>query len=506
MTANFLLPLACLVLGWAALLPARRTLGRWQYHMAAIPMGVLVWLGPVLLAQARGARMTWATLAVGLGVTLAAGAGTAYLIAKGDPGEELPWWSWAVAGGATAAVSGAATLSRLTYVGFDSYSHFQAPALGIVDLGSMTASLMGERGPLLPALLAGGLSLGARWVYSVFPVLSVLLLVVLARFAWVAGVRRAGRWGAVGLAFILFLLVTTPVFLWHTFYVHANLMSALYLLLAVGPLVLAALPDERGRDVGVAVPEASLAVAGCATAGLALCRSDGLAYLLVPALLAAGLAVERSWTRRRLWSYFGPALGVTAIAYAVGFAKLGLWRSGKLSGRMALAVLAVGLAVPLAVEVLRSLPALAGRLAGRGIVLKVFAIADVVVVATAGWMRLRSFSDALANMVGNLVFYGSYGPLWVCLAAAMAVCAIGGALRRLPAGRYLLFALGQFAAVALLVHGLRHPGRLSYADSFSRVAFHVLPLAVWFVALAVSSFLERTAAEPSPGVIREDTG
>ena len=56
--------------------------------------------------------------------------------------------------------------------------------------------------------------------------------------------------------------------------------------------------------------------------------------------------------------------------------------------------------------------------------------------------------------------------------------------------------IAQFFAIALVVHGLAHPGRLSSADSFNRVAFHIVPIALWYAASAVATFWpDRTLGE-----------
>ena len=59
-------------------------------------------------------------------------------------------------------------------------------------------------------------------------------------------------------------------------------------------------------------------------------------------------------------------------------------------------------------------------------------------------------------------------------------------MRRGPA--FTLFAIGQFFAIALVVHGVAHPGRIASADSFNRVAFHMVPIALWYIGSAIALF------------------
>ena len=50
-----------------------------------------------------------------------------------------------------------------------------------------------------------------------------------------------------------------------------------------------------------------------------------------------------------------------------------------------------------------------------------------------------------------------------------------------PGSGEALYAVAQFALIALFVHGTTHPGRFGLYDSFNRIIFHTVPL-VWFVA------------------------
>ena len=50
-------------------------------------------------------------------------------------------------------------------------------------------------------------------------------------------------------------------------------------------------------------------------------------------------------------------------------------------------------------------------------------------------------------------------------------------------------------AIAVIVHGLMHEGRLSRADSFSRLAFHAVPLFFWYLG-TVAGGLVQTLSSP----------
>lgn len=508
MIGNALLVIVSFLLGWAALWPARRALGGWDYHLAALPVGLLGWTASAAAAALVGRPMGWTIAAP----SLVAYAGIVFAVlrrAAGRSGRPAPaWWTFAVAGCIVALSASAAAAAGLTVPGYDGWKHYQVMGVWIVDHGLPTALMMGQRSPLIPSVIAGTRLLGGAWSYAIYPVMALNVVVVLLRAAWVSGVRRVGpRVGAGLLAALALALVTLPSFLLHSVYAHSQMYSALFLLLSVAPVVaIAACEREAAQTSGDdhdERPLALLTVAGLAAAGLALSRPDGLAYLFVPLLLLLVVRFERGWTLRRVLSYCVPLFATLAVSYAPAFARLRLWESTKLSGKAALAMLVAAAAVVVASEALARWKGAEWLRRGRN-VMRLALTVDLVLVAAAAAAVPKTFAAAVGNMVGNLLFSGGYGRLWVFLLGALVVTLAFGALRRGLALADVLFVVAQFFAVALIVHGLTHPGRLSQNDSFNRVAFHIVPIALWYVTGAAAALWPRSqrTAESSP-VARE---
>lgn len=509
MTANALLVIVSFLVGWVALWPARRALGAWEYHLAALPVGLLGWTAAVGLAGLLARPMDLLVSAAAVALYVAAVFAALTVMTRGprttSPPAPAPWTFVAAlcVTGITAAASAAA---GLTVANYDSWSYYHVLGVGLSRNGVLTPLLMGARSPLIPAVIAGGRLFGADWVYAVYPVMALNLAALLLRFAWTSGVRRLGPTaGGVLLALLGLSLVTLPSFLLHAVFVHSQMYSALYLLLAVGAIVSAGAghreatgPAPNAKRQGDARALSLLLIAGLATSGLALARPDGLAYMFVPMLLVIAMRFGRGWSRERLAAYWVPLLVVLAVSYGPAFVRLHFWSSGKLSGRAAFAILVVAAALPVVAE------ALAGWdrtewLRRKTNAVRLALAVDVLVMGLAASAAPRTFAASLRNMAGNLLSAGGYGYLWFFLFGVLAVTVAFGAARRGETLADLLFVAAQFLAVALVVHGLSHPGRLSPGDSFNRVAFHLVPILLWYTVVAVSAFLPRRPSAAGAG-------
>jgi hypothetical protein len=344
--------------------------------------------------------------------------------------------------------------------------------------------------------------LGGDWIYALYPVMGVNLLLLTARSVYRFAVPRIRRWPALGLAVVTgTVLALTRWFIVHMVYVHSQMYSALFLTLAVVPIILAVDAEERAGDsdsqgsISASRLMPVLAVSGLATAGLALTRPDGLVYVFVPLLLVLALRFERGWPTRRVTDYAVPLVAVLAVSYVPAFLRLGLWGSGKLSGRVALLSIVLVVGALAAGEALARWERVAwlrrSHRAIRGVLLL-----DVLAVAAAAALMPQRFFASVRNMVINLFSTGAYGHLWYFLAGVIVVTICLGVLKRGDTPVYTLFAIAQFFAVALVVHGLAHAGRLNPTDSFNRVAFHIVPTALWYCASAVVLFWPlRTAGD-----------
>lgn len=481
MRANLLLVGFTLVLGWASLYPLRERLGGVGVALLGLPVGALAWQGSALLASALDRPMTPALAAVGaLAVAIALFAAA---LASGGTTRVLPTpreaLEFAVAAGLLLAAAVVFARSGQTRASFDSYNFYEPYGIWLADTGRLTSGLVSERMTLLPAMHAIDRLLGASWTFVLY---RTFALVVVALTAWLPlRLVRAGRRlpAAVAVAVLGIVLWQAPPFRVHAVLVHSHMASALYLLVAVyGVLLAASFAEDR------AAARAWSLVAGLGAAGLALARPDGLAYAFVAvALVYAFVAVRRLDVPSAL-RVFVPPVAFAGPVIAAVIAREGLWSApSKLSGKMALAMVAALVLAALGAVVLE-------RLAPRLRLTERYALWAVVALGALAFLGVLALKPAGAiraveMMLANMLRYGMWGPLWLYLLAATVLVAYFVDIRRTPALRPALAAVALFFAIALCVHGATHPGRIGWGDSLNRVLIHVVPL--WFAALATGA-------------------
>lgn len=532
MIAAALFALATLALGWVALAPLARRLGARGYHAAAYPVGLLGWSAVACVSAILRAGWTWPIALAGAAVFLVAGFALSHAVGAPRGGGLQPVassggattapaaWTFAVTGAAFAAVATALHASGWTSAAYDSIFHYQASAVWLFDTGRFTPNIAGAYGPLIPSIQAAGRLFGLDWVSSVWPILALHVVGWVALETYEAAARTLGRVGRTVLALVIaLLLATTAPFLAHTLYVHSHMISACYLLLAVlavrrafWPMgaaparAFAALGESAAASPSGPAPtpppapapvdRAWLVVAGVATAGLVLARPDGLAYAFVVLALVAIAALERADTSPAApLTYCAALLAPVAAVYGTAILRLGFWRGPKLSGRMTatliVALALAGLATAAATALARHKPRMQALLGHTGVLLGVVLAADAAVIGLMAMRNPGGFAAATSNMVGNLGFEGGYGNLWIVAVILVALSLNTWRLWshwRWPA--LTLYAVAQFFAIAVVVHGTSHPGRLSPADSFARVAFHAVPLVFVYAGYVIGGLLD----------------
>ncbi len=471
---------ATLLLGWAMLWPLRGRLGEAGFHLAAYPAGLLGWSLLAALHSVPAVPYSPVSVAVSALVVVAGFAALVARVASGDPaGATVRPASFALAGTVALAVAVASEAWGLSFATPDSWANYGAMGYRIRDTGLVFSRLMEERSWLVPAMHAAHIFFGGEWLTAAYPTAAVWVAGItgwgVLRSA-PAGVSRAAR-STVAAATVA-LMVSAPMFAWQAFYVHSHMVTALFLTLAILALVM----SRAGASASW------LAVAGVGAAGVALARPDGLAYAAVPLALAMAVALEDD-VRRRAAAFLASFWAPLALAYGVAYARLGVWETAKLNGRLAAASLAA-LALLAAVLLVapRVLPAFRAWLSGEPL-MRLGVAASAVAVASLAALRPEHFVKAATPMMTNLVALGSHGPLWTALAATLALAALFPSLRRRAPGLAVVAsAILVSLAVAMVVHAAEHPGRLGATDSFNRIAFHFAPLAWWFVgALAMSA-------------------
>lgn len=482
---NLTLVAVSLLVGWVALWPCRRLLGAWGYHLAAFPIGLLAWPVGAALAEVTGGlyQLSIAMLAAFL-VALVGSLVCWYL--GGDDGDaRVATWTWFAHGGAVLGLAAVVSAAGYSILGYDSVFHYEAWGLWLFDTGRLTTLIAGAYGMFLPSLHAANRAFGGDWTYVVYPIMAAHLIALLAY-----GLARtlphsiSRAWRVVIVTASLVLLATTSPFLFHSLNVHSHMASALFFTLALLGVHEAFLGAGRTAD------KTALAwstVAGLALGGFALVRTDGLAYAVVVLALAAVLNM-RDPSRRRLIGLHGGLYAMIAIAYGAAFIGLGVWHERKMSGKMAGAVIVATLVFAAASY---AGPWFSRWFKGRQALLLTVVGLNLMAIAGAYLLRPAGFAVAVPNMVGNLASAGGYGLLWYFIAGSALVTLV---LRRGWVDHewtdYALYAFFQFFAIALIVHGLTHEGRLSPADSFSRLAFHAVPLFFWYLGTVAGGLVQ----------------
>ena len=489
-SGNFALVTVSLLVGWIALWPCRRLLGAWGYHLAAYPIGLLAWPVGAALTEVTGGLYQLGIAALAAVLVALVGSLTCWFVASGHGDASVPTWTWFAHGAVVLGLAGVFSAAGYSVLGYDSVFHYEMWGLWLFDTGRLTLRIVGAYGMFLPSMHAANRAFGGDWTFVVYPVMAAHLLALLGYALWrtlPAALTRA--WGVAIVSATLVLLATTSPFLFHTLNVHSHMASAMYFTLAIIGVY------EAFLGLGKIADKTALAwslVAGLSLGGFALLRTDGFAYAVVVLALAAVLNMVDP-NPRRLLALHGGLYAVIAITYGAAFIGLGVWHEDRMSGKMAGTVIVLTLLISAASY---AGPWFSRWFRNRQTLLLTVVGLNFAAIVGAYVLRPAGFEVAMTNMVGNLASAGGYGLLWYFIAGSALVTLV---LRQGWADHewtdYALYAFFQFFAIAVIVHGLVHEGRLSRADSFSRLAFHAVPLFFWYLG-TVGGGLVQTLTGP----------
>jgi len=494
------------VVGWAGLWPLRHRLGPFAYHGAALPVGLLAASLAGAVSTVTGRPLDAVSAAAG-GLLLIAGvwAVQRFVVTPGDSrdahsGEPAVGpRSFAVAAGVLAVLGTIVALARLTVSNNDSLVSYWPLGVELSRKGAFSAGLMGSRSPLLPSMNAIHATFGSDWAYAIYPLFGATVLFWLVTTLWLGPLARSSKKAKVlvtgGAAAFL---VLEPSFIFQSFFVHSHMVSAMYLLLSLTCLWAAAPKGEWPQDAGSR--DAYLILAGLFASGLALGRPDGLAYQFVPVAVAISVLTISSVKWRSVLAYFVPLLYVVVGSYAAAYAKLGAWAHSKLSGGTTLAilfVLALSAAGPWIVQTVDRL--LPFRVSGERFLGIIVATATVLMLGVLA-LKWETARVALATARINLFQgAGGYHYLWYAVVLVLGLSIVtGDALATRSWTRSPFLSVALFFVIAAVIHGLSHAGRVGVGDSFNRVAFHALPVIVWYVAAVSARILGQTEGAEQP--------
>jgi hypothetical protein len=485
--SNIVFVLSSLLLGWVVLVPARRSFDAVTFHCLALPLGLMSWIGPILLFAALGRPWTPVLMLVAALVASLLMMGVFVWASRGASGPGVRPWTFAVAGLAAAAAAWVQVFKGFSMVSFDSYGHWEASGIWLHEVGTLESWMMSGRSVLIPSWQAAERTFGGLWGGAVYPLLAATLLILLGRILWAGPFSRLPMAARIGLTLLVpALLVLTPAFEYHAFLVHTHMAAALYLLGSVGCLAAIVVePDDAGSR-----PAPLLAASGLLAAGFALSRPDTPAYLLLPMGVFAALWLGGAIRARSAW-FWVPLLAPLWVTYGFAFARLGFWDStAKLTGKVALLVIVALSVVPLLAAAARSIPFSRRVIRCPADAMRMIALAEALGLIVLLYTVRAGFVVAASNMVTNLFSAGSQGFAWF-FAVGVICCAplLPSVRRRAPVGDAVLFATYQFFVVALGVHAATHTGRIGLNDTFNRVSFHVLPFVFLYFGVMAGAAL-----------------
>jgi hypothetical protein len=503
MSSGVAVVIASTVTGMLGLLGMRHLLGPWGYRLAALPIGLLAWGLMIVTTTWADSILLWRVVVPFLLLFAVVLFAVGRLIARGTgPQSFHGLWADAVFTGMVTLFASIAAGIGVSVATADSWSNYAVMGFWLRDTGELTPFVFSNRGVLLPAIHAADVFFGGEWAYVVYPVMAgvvvALLLYGLAKTAF----HRLGP-GSRGIALgaVAAGLVSTAPFLLHSVYMHSHMITAMYLLLGVVALERAISAQAASGAYGSAAASAWMLVAGLGMAGVVYARPDGLAYAFTLHVLVALLFWTRRLGPRPSAAYF--ATVIAAEVYLVGtlVAVNGLYESpGRLSGAQTLAIVTLTIVFGFVAAGVRAWPWLARRLEVTRTSVEVVVLGQLAIVFVVAAVWRTSFFEALGNIVGNLFADGGYNLLWFW---AVGVIAVAIALAVLRGGfswsEVLLLVVFQFFVVALVVHGVTHPGREGWSDSFTRVAFHIVPVLFWLFGLDFSRAADGLEAGKSDG-------
>lgn len=486
MPPGVLLALCTLVIGWIALLPLRGWMGSLGYHVCAIPVGVLGWsvVASVSMALRSGWSMTLVVCSLALWWALV----WAAAVFVGSPARrrskqvsETPWWTYLVVFVAVMSVSAVFAWVGVSAFSADGWSQYEPDGIILHESGMTSPRALGNRMVVVSALHAAYHFFGGEFTHVIQPVLGLVTALLVATGIWWATLESLRGLTRVAVVAVTTLaMLSNAVYAFHSVYLHSHMVSAMFLILAVVALLRA---SEQAVNPGW------LVVAGFGTAGLLLARPDGAAYALVPVLVAGALLMRAKAPARMTDAFFGPLFGVVALVIAGGIIQHGVWWTRKLSlGTLALFLGLYALAW-LFVRVISPGDRLVWARTGVN-ALRLLVATDAIILL-AVWQRwTESVMLSLTNMMSNLLVTGGYRSFWPAMGSVLVVStALRPRSTRHPFTAYAFFALVQFMVIAFVVHGVRHPGRIGWGDSFTRVSFQAVPVFYLYMGLYLSELV-----------------
>jgi hypothetical protein len=377
--------------------------------------------------------------------------------------------------------------ARIARVTPDSYNLLMSGSLMHQGRLSEAPPLFLESWQVAMGALHGPANLqGELFLHSAMPLLALALLLALFWFVQQTLLGAGQTMGIAGATATLaaVLLLTTNRYLYNALYLNRHLMIATFLLVA-------AIASWGLVRRSVAAPPVLMVLLATALPALAITRAE---TPVLAGLVALPLLTHRVPRRQRVVALL--AVGLPVVAWNTHL--LARYAGTEQSSLAATVMLLLG-----------ALALVAAALVALG-----WQPADplprwlVPLAEVALWLALLGAAvreppiliESLRNTALNVAFdHGGWGVTLVALAFSAAAVLV---LTREGDRVLLRFPMTTFLPFALLLAYLRTDGGLPYrdgvSDSLNRMLFHLVPLAIFYVATSASASLRGGRAEPDP--------
>jgi hypothetical protein len=498
MTApGILLAATTVIVGWLALLPLRDRLGPLGYHACAIPAGVLGWSVVASVSMALESGWTVWLVAGSLFIWCGGVWLIAWLTFGRWPEKRLPtpgeWAGHAIFLGGVLLVAMIFSLLGVSAFSADGWSQYEPDGMVLSEVGRIAERALGNRMVSVSALHAAYHFFGGEFTHVIQPVLAMATALIVGAGIWWSTARRlALRWRALVTAVPVLAMLTNAVYAFHAIYIHSHMISAMFLALAM----VALLKGSDAEDMDCSW----LIVAGLGTAGVVLSRPDGAAYAVVPILVASALLVRATNVGRSVpAAFFGPLLGAVSVVVVGGIVQHGNWWTRKLSLQTLLIFLALYAFTWVLVRAICSGNHTGWLRTGTN-PLRLAVALDFLALFVAWRVWFDTVMHSLSNMMSNLLSTGGYRSFWPLMSSVVVISLSlrpNSSRHRFTA--YALFAVVQFMVIAFVLHGIRHPGRIGWGDSFTRVSFQIVPVIYLYVGLYIGELARAVLGRDQAG-------
>lgn len=441
--------------------------------------GALLWVLGVMLALVLGLPMTQVLPVLWLLLIALCAGGTFVLLRDGTT--RFSHAEWLILGAHTLLFGVVALLActiNLARASPDSLSMltFARNIAGTTfyDLNAEQLLAVDRWGVFLPALHTPADLLNEDYLYAAQPLFAFVLLELMVLSAYritTAHVSRQMIALALTTASVL-VMFSTAMVIFQVYYIHTNLLSAVYLLAAVMALWCAQetaqaeqTPSLQGEAQGW------LALSALAWAGFCLLRVEAALFMALFFILA--LHGDTLPYRARMRALL-PMIGGLFVWYA--FLLIVLQNSGSRLSALNSLMLLAALGSAGGLLVVSRLPWIARTLLPR---MEWLAGGGLALALTGAFIiRPAHMADSVAGVWENLALASWptwWGSLWLFVIAAWAFALIQP---RLPHDGVFWVGVPAFVALMILLSAARRPYHEGWSDSANRMVTHILPLAL----------------------------